>query len=228
MSQTATKSSAPAIAVLGSSAPDILTPEALAFLESLHTNFNPRRLELLEARTARQQEFDAGTLPDFLPKTAAIRDGDWKTSPIPADIQDRRVEITGPVDAKMVINALNSGAKCFMADFEDASSPTWQNMIDGQRNVQAALRRTLTLTTADKTYTLKPEADLAKLLVRPRGLHLPEKHLACNGEFLSGSFTDFGLFIFHNQDEFKTRAKGFYLYIPKLESHLEARLWNDI
>lgn len=212
----------------GEAAGEILTPGALDFLAELHTRFNPRRLELLKMRAERQKRFDAGELPDFLPETKAVRDGDWKTSPPPADLQDRRVEITGPVDAKMIINALNSGAKCFMADFEDASSPTWENVIEGQLNVQKALRRTLTYSTGGKEYTLKPEGQLAKLLVRPRGLHLPEKHLECGGEALSGAFTDFGLFLFHNADEFKSRAKGLYFYIPKLESHLEARLWNDV
>ncbi|MCD8497569.1 MAG: malate synthase A [Alphaproteobacteria bacterium] len=232
MPQTAVSSTSPKVTIRGTENPltaAILTPEALAFLAALHTNFNARRLELLKARTARQKEFDAGKLPDFLPETKSVREGDWKVSPPPADLQDRRVEITGPVDAKMIINALNSGAKCFMADFEDASSPTWANMIEGQKNVQSALRRTLTCTVGGKAYALDPdESKLAKLLVRPRGLHLPEKHLECEGEALSGSFTDFGLFIFHNLDEFKTRAKGLYFYIPKLESHLEARLWNDV
>lgn len=206
----------------------ILTPAALEFLAALHTNFNSRRLALLQARAERQKQFDAGDLPDFLPETRSLREGDWVVSPPPADILDRRVEITGPVDAKMIINALNSGAKCFMADFEDASSPTWANMMEGQANVQAALRRTLTFSASGKDYALKPEAELAKLLVRPRGLHLPEKNLQYDQEPMSGSFTDFGLFVFHNADEFKVRGKGLYLYIPKLESHLEARLWNDI
>ncbi|MCD8563103.1 MAG: malate synthase A [Alphaproteobacteria bacterium] len=231
MPQTASSLASAKISVTGSVVPaaaEILTPEALAFLAELHTRFNARRLDLLEARAKRQKEFDAGALPDFLPETKSIREGDWKVAPVPADILDRRVEITGPVDAKMIINALNSGAKCFMADFEDASSPTWENVVEGQKNVRDALRRTLSYSAGGKDYALKPEAELAKLLIRPRGLHLPEKHLEYEGEALSGSFTDFGLFLFHNTDEFKTRAKGLYFYIPKLESHLEARLWNDV
>lgn len=232
MPQTAIPAARPAVNILSPRTvadAEILSAEALAFLADLHTRFNPRRLELSKARAARQKEFDAGALPDFLPETRAVREGEWKVSPPPADLRDRRVEITGPVDAKMIINALNSGAKCFMADFEDASSPTWANMIEGQINVRDALRRTLTCTAQGKAYTLEPdESKLARLLVRPRGLHLPEKHLECGGEVMSGAFTDFGLFVFHNAEEFLKRGKGLYFYIPKLESHLEARLWNDI
>jgi malate synthase len=206
---------------------EILSGAALDFLESLHEHFNARRLELLAARTKRQAEFDAGVMPDFLPETQHIREGDWRVAPIPADLQDRRVEITGPVDRKMVINALNSGAKCFMADFEDATSPTWENVIEGQLNVRDALRGTIALETGGKSYTLRTDAPLAKLLVRPRGWHLPEKHLTINGAALSGSLVDFGFFVFHNHETVRANH-GLYFYLPKLESHLEARLWNDV
>ncbi len=221
---------APEILITGREIPamtEILTKDALRFLADLHLHFNARRLELLAARTERQKEFDNGILPDFLNETRAIRAGTWKIAPIPDDIKDRRVEITGPVDRKMVINALNSGAKCFMADFEDATSPTWENIIDGQINVRDGLRGTISLTTPEKHYALRSDAPLARLLVRPRGWHLPEKHMTIGGEALSGSLVDFGLFVFHNYAAIQ-KGSGLYFYLPKLESHLEARLWNDV
>ena len=204
----------------------VLTHESLAFLVELHRRFNARRLELLAAREERQRAIDAGHFPDFLPETAGIRAADWSVSPVPADLQDRRTEITGPVDRKMVINALNSGAKVFMADFEDATSPTWANLIEGQVNLQDAVRRTITLETAEKRYALAEKT--AVLLVRPRGWHLPEKHVRIDGERMSGSLFDFGLYFFHNAKEALARGTGPYFYLPKLESHREARLWNDV
>ncbi|GGK20618.1 malate synthase [Deinococcus malanensis] len=204
----------------------VLTAGALAFLEELHTRFDARRRELLQARKDRQQRLDAGELPDFLPETAEIRSGDWKIAPLPADLLDRRVEITGPVDRKMVINALNSGARMFMADFEDANSPTWNNCIEGQVNLMDAVRRTITLEQGGKSYRLNDTT--ATLLVRPRGLHLEEKHATLDGEVLSGSLFDFGLYAYHNAQERTTQGTGLYFYIPKLESHLEARWWNDV
>ncbi|WP_034354233.1 malate synthase A [Deinococcus phoenicis] len=205
---------------------EILTPEALAFVADLHRRFDGRRRELLAAREERQSRLDAGELPDFLPGTADIRAGDWKISPLPADLQDRRVEITGPVDRKMIINALNSGARMFMADFEDASSPTWENVVDGQLNLCDAVRGTISLDQGGKIYRLQDKP--AMLLVRPRGLHLPEKHVTVDGETMSGPLFDFGLYAFHNMQERLRRGTGTYFYIPKLESHLEARWWNDV
>lgn len=210
-------------------APDqagVLTLEALAFVADLHRRFNPRRLELLAAREARQLRLDAGEKPDFLPETAQIRAADWKVVPPKADLNDRRVEITGPVDRKMIINALNSGAKVFMADFEDASSPSWANMVAGQQNLADAVRRTITLEQGGKSYRLNEQT--ATLVVRPRGWHLPEKHVSVDGEIVSGSLFDFGLYFFHNAAELLSRGSGPYFYLPKMESHLEARLWNDI
>ncbi|CAM4068617.1 malate synthase A [Deinococcus marmoris] len=204
----------------------ILTPEALAFVTELHRRFEPRRRELMGARVDRQARLDAGELPDFLPETREIREGDWKIAPLPADLQDRRVEITGPVDRKMIINALNSGARVFMADFEDASSPTWDNMVDGQINLRDAARRDITLEQSGKSYKLNEKT--AVLLARPRGWHLPEKHVTVDGDTLFGAFFDFGLYAFHNAAELLKRGSGPYFYLPKLESHLEARLWNDI
>lgn len=204
----------------------VLTAGALTFLEELHARFGARRHELLQARQQRQARLDAGELPDFLRDTADIRAGDWKISPLPADLQDRRVEITGPVDRKMVINALNSGARMFMADFEDANSPTWANCIDGQVNLMDAVRRTIGLEQGGKSYRLNDTT--ATLLVRPRGLHLDEKHATLDGEALSGSLFDFGLYAFHNAQERISQGTGLYFYIPKLESHLEARWWNDV
>lgn len=206
----------------------VLTPEASAFLASLHRQFNKRRNELLLKREERQKRINEGELPTFLPETEHIRsDSSWTVAKTPPPLERRLVEITGPTDRKMVINALNSGANVFMADFEDANSPTWSNMIEGQVNMIDAVRETISLTTPEgKSYSLNPEH--ATLFVRPRGWHLPEKHFLVDGEEISGSLFDFGLFFFHNAKELITRRKGPYFYLPKLESHLEARLWNDI
>ncbi len=204
---------------------EILTPEALAFVELLQRELGPRRRELLERRTERQLELDAGERPDFLPETKDVREGHWQVAPPPPDLSDRRVEITGPVDRKMMINALNSGARVFMADFEDATSPTWENVVDGQRNLRDAVRRTIELDAGGKSYRLNDE--IATLVVRPRGWHLPERHVLVDGEPVSASLFDFGLAFFHNAREQLERGTGPYFYLPKLESHLEARLWND-
>jgi len=218
------------IELLGEVTPEfarILTPEALAFVAALQRAFNGRRLELLARRVARQQEIDGGVMPDFLPETAEIRAADWTVAPIPTDLLDRRVEITGPVDRKMVINALNSGASVYMADFEDAHSPTWAATLEGQINVRDAVARDITYTSPEgKFYQLNDKT--AVLLVRPRGWHLNEKHVLVDGEPLSGSLFDFGLYFFHNARALMTRGAGPYFYLPKLESHLEARLWNDV
>ena len=207
---------------------EILTPEALAFIEKLARQFQPTRAQLLAKRVARQKEIDDGAMPDFLAATQSIRDDkSWRVASIPADLQDRRTEITGPVDRKMVINALNSGAKVFMADFEDATSPTWKNLIEGQANLRDAVRRTISFTNPDgKQYQLNEKT--ATLLVRPRGWHLPEKHVLIDGQPISGSLFDFGLYFFHNTAELLKRGSGPYFYLPKMESHLEARLWNDV
>jgi malate synthase len=206
---------------------EILTAEALEFVASLQREFGPRRQALLEARRDRQRRLDAGELPEFLPGTSAIRDdASWRVAPLPPPLQDRRVEITGPVDRKMVINALNSGARVFMADFEDANSPTWENCLEGQANLVDAVRRTISLEQDGKSYRLNEET--AELLVRPRGWHLPEKHVLVDGEAVSASLFDFGLYVFHNGTELLERGKGPWFYLPKLESYLEARLWNDV
>lgn len=207
---------------------EILTPEALAFLQSLHDNFDERRRELLANRQQRQSSIDSGIKLNFLAETQHIRDGDWTIAPLPHDLQDRRVEITGPVGRKMVINALNSGAKTFMACFEDATSPTWANMLEGQLNMKDAVRRTIEFEqhSTGKTYKLNDEP--AVLMIRPRGLHLLEKNVVIDGESIAGSFFDFGLYFFHNAKELIARGSGPYFYLPKLESHLEARLWNDV
>jgi malate synthase len=208
-------------------ADEIITPAALKFVERLHRAFNPRRLELLAARAERQRRFDAGELPDFLPETAHIRnDPNWRVAPAPADLTDRRVEITGPVEPKMMINALNSGARVFMADFEDALSPTWANVVTGQWAAREAVRRRLTFTTDEKAYALNPE--IATLVIRPRGWHLDEAHVDVDGQPVSASLFDFGIAFFHNAREQLQRGSGPYFYLPKLESHLEARLWNDV
>ncbi len=205
----------------------VLTPEAIRFVTELSRFAETRRRELLAKRRARQQAIDAGQLPDFLPETAAIRQAEWKVAPIPADLQDRRVEITGPVDRKMVINALNSGANVFMADFEDSNSPTWDNNIEGQINLCDAVRRTISYESPEgKQYELGPKP--AVLFVRPRGWHLVEKHFLVDGAPVSGSLFDFGLFFFHNAKALIERGTGPYFYLPKMESHLEARLWNDV
>jgi malate synthase len=206
---------------------EILTPEALQFIEELERNFGARRVELLQSRKKRQEEINSGKLPDFLPETKHIRNGDWTIAPLPQDLRDRRVEITGPTDRKMVINALNSGAKLFMADFEDATSPTWENIVEGQINLRDAVNRTISFENPNgKKYELNEKT--AVLIVRPRGLHLEEKHMLLDGKPMSGSFIDFGLYFFHNVKNLLARGTGPYFYLPKLESHLEARLWNDV
>ncbi|HLQ63959.1 MAG TPA: malate synthase A [bacterium] len=208
-------------------ASEILSPEAIAFVVALHRKFNPTREALLAKRAERQATFDAGRLPDFLPETRTIREGSWRVAPLPQDLRDRRVEITGPVDRKMVINALNSGASTFMADFEDANSPTWENLIAGHVNLIDAIRRTITFTNPDgRTYRLAEKT--ATLLVRPRGWHLLETHMRVDGRPVSGSLLDFGLYVFHNARALLERGTGPYFYLPKLQSHLEARLWNDV
>lgn len=205
----------------------VLTGPALGFLRDLHEEFNSRRLELLRKRHERQSKLDNGESLDFLPETAAIRDSAWQVAPAAPDLDDRRVEITGPTDAKMVINALNSGAKVFMADFEDALSPTWNNLLEGQVNLQDAVRHRLSFRSKDgKDYNLKGK--VATLVVRPRGWHLSEKNVSCKGERLSASLFDFGLYFFHNVRERLARGTAPYFYLPKMESHLEARLWNDV
>jgi malate synthase len=205
---------------------EVLSPEALEFVAGLHRRFNPRREELLRARQERQERITAGELPDFLPDTREIREGDWEVAPVPRDLQDRRVEITGPVDRKMVINALNSGARCFMADFEDANSPTWENCVEGQANLIDAIDGSIELITPEKEYRLNDQT--AVLIVRPRGWHLPERHVTVDGEPISASLFDFGLYLFHCGRRQLDAGSGPYFYLPKLESHLEARLWNDV
>jgi malate synthase len=208
-------------------AAEVLTPQALAFLAGLHRSFEPRRRELLAGRATRQAAFDAGELPDFLPETAGIRDDPgWRVAAAPPDLEDRRVEITGPAEPKMMINALNSGARVFMADFEDALSPTWENVVIGQWAVGKAVRRELTFQTDEKAYALN--AEIAALVIRPRGWHLEEAHLLIDGSPISASLFDFGLAFFHNAREQLARGSGPYFYLPKLESHLEARLWNEV
>jgi malate synthase len=206
----------------------VLTPAALAFVEDLARRFIPRIDEVLARRQATQARFDAGQGPDFLPETADVRKGDWRVAPPPADLQDRRVEITGPVDRKMIINALNSGAQVFMADFEDANSPTWANVVRGQQNLMDAVRRTITFVQGDtgKRYAL--EARTATLMVRPRGFHLREHHVLLDGRPVPAMFVDFGLYLFHNAAALRSSGTGPYFYLPKMQSHLEARLWNDV
>ncbi len=206
----------------------IVTRDALAFVAGLERRFGARRRELLKRRETIQAKIDAGWLPDFLPETRGVREGDWKVAPIPKDLQDRRVEITGPVDRKMIINALNSGAKVFMADFEDSNTPAWDNQIEGQLNLIDAVRRTITFTDpgSGKDYRLAGKS--AVLIVRPRGWHLPEAHVLVDGKPVSGALLDFGLYIFHNARELGARGTGPYFYLPKIENHLEARLWNDV
>ncbi len=205
---------------------DVLTPEAIEFLHLLQRELGDEREELLAERQRRAQRLREGELPDFLAETQQVRDGDWRVPPAPPDLADRRVEITGPTDRKMVINALNSGAKVFMADFEDANSPTWENMIDGQRNLSEAIDRTIRLEQGEKVYELKEE--VATLLVRPRGWHLVERHFEVDGKPMSGSLFDFGLYLFRNHERLKQAGTGPYFYLPKLESHREARLWNKV
>jgi malate synthase len=204
----------------------VLTPDALALVALLHRRFEPRRRELLAARVARTARLDAGERPDFLAETRSVRDGDWTIAPIPADLQCRRVEITGPVERKMVINALNSGADSYMTDFEDSNSPSWHNQIDGQLNLMGAVRRTLTLEQNGKQYKLNDKT--AVMCVRPRGWHLDEKHVLVDGQRVSGGIFDFALYFFHNAKALLASGSGPYFYLPKMESHLEARLWNEI
>ena len=205
----------------------VLTPEARAFVTKLARGFEPRRRDLLARRAIRQQRINEGEMPDFLPETAHIRGQDWTVAPIPQDLLDRRVEITGPVDRKMIINALNSGANVFMADFEDSNSPTWQNNLEGQINLRDAIDGKIRYTSPEgKSYELNPR--VATLLVRPRGWHLTERHFSVDGEPISASMFDFGLYFFHNAARLIAKGTGPYFYLPKLESHLEARLWNDV
>ncbi|MEO8515321.1 MAG: malate synthase A [Flavobacterium sp.] len=204
----------------------IVTPEALVFLQELHLNFNHKRIELLEKREKLQAEFDKGILPVFPKETEEIRSSDWTAAPIPEALLDRRVEITGPVDRKMVINALNSGAKTFMADFEDSCSPTWSNLVEGQQNLKDAINGTISLEQNGKKYQLNDT--VATLLVRPRGLHLEERNIKLGSENFSGSLVDFGLFFFHNIEALRNQNKSTYFYLPKLEHYLEARWWNEV
>jgi malate synthase len=206
---------------------EILTDDALAFLAGLHHEFDARRYALLSARDERQRRLDNGERPDFLESTREVRESEWAVAPPPPDLRDRRVEITGPTDRKMVINALNSGARCFMADFGDANAPTWTNMVEGQVNIADAINRTIRVTAHDgREYALAD--DPATLIVRPRGWHLVERHLLVDGVAMSGGLFDFGLAFFHNARELLNRGSGPYFYLPKMESHLEARLWNDV
>jgi malate synthase len=220
----------PGVQVLGdptSGSDTILTDEALEFIADLHRRFDPRRRELLRARHARQEEIDAGVMPDFPAETADQRAAEWQVGPTPPDLDDRRVEITGPAEPKMIINALNSGARVFMADFEDALSPTWSNVVDGQAALVEAVRRRLEFESPEgKSYRLGER--LATLLVRPRGWHLDETHVVVDGGSISASLFDFGLYFFHNARELLDRGTGPYLYLPKMESRFEARLWNDV
>lgn len=206
---------------------EILTPEALAFVSQLQRAFNPTREALLQRRADRQARLDAGELPDFLPETRHIREGEWQVAPAPRDLQDRRVEITGPVERKMMINALNSGARVFMADFEDSNAPSWSNVVEGQINLRDAVEGTIAFRSPDgKEYRLKEQT--AVLLVRPRGWHMEERHLLLDGKPVSASLFDFGLYFFHNAKRLLAKGSGPYFYLPKMESHLEARLWNDV
>ena len=220
-----------AIGITGEIKPEyqqVLTPDALAFVAGLHRRFEAERQRVLGLRAERQARFDAGELPGFLPETQAVRDGDWTVGSIPADLTDRRVEITGPCDRKMVINALNCGANVFMVDFEDATSPTWDNQLSGQSNLMDmwAGRIDFTDPLSGKEYKLKP--DRAVLIVRPRGWHLPEAHMKVDGVEVSGALFDFGLYFFHNAKASLDQGSGPYFYLPKLESHHEARLWNSV
>ena len=207
---------------------EVLTPLALQLLASLHRRFNGRRLELLAARERRQAELDSGVLPDFLPGTAAVRAGDWNIAPVPADLVERRFQVIGPVDRKTVITALNAPLRAFTADFEDSCSPTWSNMIRGQVNLGDAIRRTITFSdgATGKIYRLSERT--ATVVMRPRGWHMPEKHVRINGETVSGALFDFALFTANNHTVLAQRGTGPYFYLPKLENHLEARLWNDV
>lgn len=226
-----TIASPPGLQILGPILPGyegVLTHEALSFVAALARQFTARIEEALQARVERQKRFDTGELPDFLEETAHVREGDWKVAPLPHDLLDRRVEITGPIDRKMIINALNSGASVFMADCEDATSPTWDNEVQGQVNLSQAVRRTLTFDDAGTGKSYRLNEKTAVLFVRPRGLHLWEKHVKVDGKFIPGGLFDFGLFFFHNAKEQIARGTGPYFYLPKLESHREARIWNDV
>src|SRR5580658_7549031 len=221
----------PKVEILGGAlerSDEVLTPLALQLLASLHRRFNGQRLELLAARSRRQAELDDGALPQFLASTRAVRAGDWRIAAVPAELADRRVEITGPVDRKMIINALNAPVRCFMADFEDSCAPTWENIVRGQVNLKDAVRRTISYAdpATGKVYRLNERS--ATLIVRPRGWHLPEKHVRINGEAVSGALFDFVLFIANNHEALARHGTAPYFYLPKLESHLEARLWNDV
>jgi malate synthase len=207
---------------------EILTPEAMEFLALLHRTFNGERLRLLDRRAERQAELDAGATFDFLPETADVREGDWTVAPPAPGLQNRRVEITGPTSAKMVINALNSGAPGFMADFEDSNSPLWANMVGGQVNLSDAVRHRLEFDDAEKGKSYRLADEVATLLVRPRGWHLPERHILIDGEPMAGALMDFGLYFFHNAQELLDRGSGPFFYLPKMQSHREARLWNDV
>src|SRR6266568_1503423 len=223
---TATKRVEVSPAVEGRGA-EVFTAEALEFISDLHRRFNPTRLDLLRRRVERQARVDRGKTLRFRPETRRIRDDSWNIAPVPADLVDRRVEITGPTDRKMMINALNSGAKTFMADFEDANTPAWRNLLEGQANLREAVRHSIAYRSPEgKEYRLNRE--IATLLVRPRGWHLSEPHIWVDGEPTSGSLLDFGLFFFHNATELLARGTGPYIYLPKMESHLEARLWNEV
>ena len=225
---TASQTAARAASQVDNQAASILTPQALRLVTELQRRFNPRRLELLAARQQRQAAIDAGALPDFLPETAAIRAADWKIAPVPADLQDRRVEITGPVERKMMINALNSRALAFMADCEDSCAPTWANIVQGQQNLKDAVDRTISYTdpASGKHYRLNDRT--ATLIVRPRGWHLVEKHITIDGAPASASLFDFGVYLANNHESLARHGTGPYFYLPKLESHLEARLWNEV
>lgn len=206
---------------------EILTPEALDFAERLERHFGERRVDLLAARQKRQEKINSGKLPDFLPETKHIRESGWTIAPLPKDLQDRRVEITGPTDRKMVINALNSGAKIFMADCEDSTSPTWEAIVEGQINLRDAVNRTISFENPNgKKYQLNEKT--AVLMVRPRGWHLEEKHVLLDGNPISGGLFDFAMYFFHNAKMLVKQGTGPYFYLPKMESHLEARLWNDV
>src|SRR5689334_4971258 len=227
----ATASADPRIEILGPEVPgyaEILTADALKFLGQLAREFGNRREQLLHRRHLRQAEIDGGKLPGFLEETASIRGAEWTVGPIPRDLEDRRVEITGPVDRKMVINALNSGANVFMADFEDATSPTFKNLVDGQKNLADAVRGAIRYVDPNTNKTYELGENPAVLFVRPRGLHLPERHVIVDGAPIPGSLFDFGLYFFHNARALVDLGKRPYFYLPKLESHLEARLWNDV
>ena len=221
----------PQVEILGPKierADEVLTPLALQLLGSLHRRFNGRRLELLQARAERQAAFDEGALPDFPAATADLRAAQWRVAPVPADLSDRRVEITGPVDRKMIINALNAPVQAFMADFEDSCSPTWDNIIHGQVNLLDAVRRTISFEDPATSKVYRLASRTATLIVRPRGWHLPEKHVRINGDTVSGALFDFAIFLANNHEALARHGTGPYFYLPKIESHLEARLWNEV